>query len=150
MCHDAANYHFELGKGEQLTDGDDIAIIATGLAVNEALTAAARLAVAGIHARVINIHTIKPLDEEIVCRAAAECKRVVTCEEHSVIGGLGEAVCSVLSEKQPALVRKLGVQDRFGISGPAWDLLHLYGIDADAIEKAARELLAVRLLAISC
>ncbi len=143
VFHDAANYHFELGKGEQLTDGDDIAIIATGLAVNEALTAAARLAAAGIHARVINIHTIKPLDEEIVCRAAAECKRVVTCEEHSVIGGLGEAVCSVLSEKQPALVRKLGVQDRFGVSGPAWDLLHLYGIDADAIEKTARELLAI-------
>ena len=123
VFHDEANYHFELGKGEQLTEGNDIAIIATGLMVNEARLAAEQLAAEGIHARVINIHTIKPLDEEIVIQAAKECGKVITAEEHSVIGGLGEAVCAVLSEKCPTPVRRVGVQDKFGCSGPAWDLL---------------------------
>ncbi len=98
VFHDAENYHFEIGKGEQITEGSDIAIIATGLMVNEARMAAEQLAAEGIHARVINIHTIKPLDEEIVLKAAKECGKVITAEEHNVIGGLGEAVCAVLSE----------------------------------------------------
>ena len=96
----------------------------------------------GIHARVINIHTIKPLDEEIVLKAAKECGKVITAEEHSVIGGLGEAVCAVLSEKLPTPVRRVGVQDKFGCSGPAWDLLKLYGLDAATICKTAHEMLA--------
>ena len=141
VFHDEANYHFEIGKGEQLTEGDDIAIIATGLMVNEARLAAEQLAAEGIHARVINIHTIKPLDEEIVIQAAKECGKVITAEEHSVIGGLGEAVCALLSEKQPTPVRRIGVLDKFGCSGPAWDLLKLYGLDAATICKTVHEML---------
>ena len=134
-------YHFEIGKGEVLREGKDVAIIATGLMVNEARMAAEQLAAEGIHARVINIHTIKPLDEEIVLKAAKECGKVITAEEHSVIGGLGEAVCAVLSEKLPTPVRRVGVQDKFGCSGPAWDLLKLYGLDAATICKTAHEML---------
>ena len=141
VFHDEANYHFEIGKGEQLTAGDDIAIIATGLMVNEARLAAEQLAAEGIHARVINIHTIKPLDEEIILKAAKECGKVITAEEHSVIGGLGEAVCALLSEKQLTPVRRIGVQDKFGCSGPAWDLLKLYGLDAATICKTVHEML---------
>ena len=141
VFHDEANYHFELGKGEQITEGDDIAIVATGLMVNEARIAAEQLAADGIHARVINIHTIKPLDEDIILKAAKECGKIVTAEEHSVIGGLGEAVCAVLSEKCPTPVRRVGVQDKFGCSGPAWDLLKLYGLDAATICKTAKEML---------
>ena len=141
VFHDEANYHFEIGKGEQITEGDDIAIIATGLMVNEARMAAEQLAAEGIHARVINIHTIQPLDEEIILKAAKECGKVITAEEHSVIGGLGEAVCSLLSEKLPTPVRRVGVQDKFGCSGPAWDLLKLYGLDAATICKTAHEML---------
>ena len=132
---------FEIGKGEQITEGSDIAIIATGLMVNEARMAAEQLAAEGIHARVINIHTIKPLDEEIVLKAAKECGKVITAEEHNVIGGLGEAVCAVLSEKLPTPVRRVGVQDVFGCSGPAWDLLKFYGLDAATICKTAHEML---------
>ena len=141
VFHDADNYHFEIGKGEQITEGNDIAIIATGLMVNEARIAAEQLAAEGIHARVINIHTIKPLDEEIVLKAAKECGKVITAEEHNVIGGLGEAVCAVLSEKLPTPVRRVGVQDVFGCSGPAWDLLAKYGLDAATICKTAHEML---------
>ena len=141
VFHDAENYHFEIGKGEQITEGSDIAIIATGLMVNEARMAAEQLAAEGIHARVINIHTIKPLDEEIVLKAAKECGKVITAEEHNVIGGLGEAVCAVLSEKLPTPVRRVGVQDVFGCSGPAWDLLKFYGLDAATICKTAHEML---------
>ena len=107
----------------------------------EARKAAETLAAEGIHARVINIHTIKPLDEEIVLKAAKECGKVITVEEHSVIGGLGEAVCAVLSEKLPTPVRRVGVQDVFGCSGPAWDLLKFYGLDAATICKTAHEML---------
>ena len=132
---------FEIGKGEQLTEGNDIAIVATGLMVNEARKAAETLAAEGIHARVINIHTIKPLDEDIILKAARECGKIVTAEEHNVIGGLGEAVCSLLSEKLPTPVRRVGVQDKFGCSGPAWDLLKEYGLDAATICKTAKEML---------
>ena len=141
VFHDEANYHFEIGKGEQLTEGNDIAIVATGLMVNEARKAAETLAAEGIHARVINIHTIKPLDEDIILKAARECGKIVTAEEHNVIGGLGEAVCSLLSEKLPTSVRRVGVQDKFGCSGPAWDLLKEYGLDAATICKTAHEML---------
>ena len=109
--------------------------------VNEARMAAEQLAAEGIHARVINIHTIKPLDEEIVIKAAKECGKVITAEEHNVIGGLGEAVCAVLSEKLPTPVRRVGVQDVFGCSGPAWDLLKKFGLDAATICKTAHEML---------
>ena len=141
VFHDPDNYHFEIGKGEQLTEGNDIAILATGLMVNEARIAAEQLAAEGIHARVINLHTIKPLDEELVLKAAAECGKVITAEEHNVIGGLGEAVCALLSEKLPTPVRRIGVQDEFGCSGPAWDLLHAYGLDAATIVKTTHEML---------
>ena len=107
----------------------------------EGTPSAEQLAAEGIHARVINIHTIKPLDEDIILKAAKECGKIVTAEEHSVIGGLGEAVCAVLSEKCPTPVRRVGVQDKFGCSGPAWDLLKLYGLDAATICKTAKEML---------
>ena len=141
VFHDEANFTFQIGKGEQLTEGDDVALIATGLEVNEARIAAGHLAEQGIGARVINIHTIKPLDEEIILEAARDCRRVITCEEHSVIGGLGEAVCSLLSEKLPTPVRRVGIQDKFACSGPAWDLIHAFGLDAATIEKTAHEML---------
>ena len=141
VFHDEASYHFEIGKGEQVTEGDDIAILATGLMVNEAILAARQLAEEGIHARVINLPTIKPLDEALVLKAARECGRIVTGEEHNIIGGLGEAVCAVLAEKLPTPVRRVGVQDTFGCSGPAADLLHLYGLDAATICRTAREML---------
>ena len=138
VFHDEANYHFELGKGEQLTEGNDIAIIATGLMVNEARMAAEQLAAEGIHARVINIHTIKPIDRELVVKSALKTGKVVTVEEHSVIGGLGSAVCDVLCEEAPTKVLKIGVNDVFGESGPALELLHKYELDAEGIYKKVK------------
>lgn len=137
--HDETNYHFEIGKGEQLTDGNDVAIIATGLMVNEALVAAKELEGLGIHARVINICTIKPLDEQIVIKAAKECGKIITCEEHNIIGGLGEAVAAVLGEKHPTAIRRIGVNDEFGHSGPAKELLHQFGMTADHIVEVAKQ-----------
>jgi len=138
VFHDEENFTFEIGKGEQLTEGNDVAIIATGLMVNEALMAAETLKAEGISARVINICTIKPLDEEIVLKAAKECGKVVTCEEHSIIGGLGEAVAAVLSEKCPTKMRRVGVNDEFGHSGPAWPLLKDMGLCAENIVKVVK------------
>ena len=135
VFHDEETFKFEIGKGEQLTEGNDVAIIATGLMVNEALMAAEQLKAEGIAARVINICTIKPLDEEIVLKAAKECGKVVTCEEHSIIGGLGEAVAAVLSEKCPTKMRRVGVNDEFGHSGPAWPLLKEMGLCAENIVR---------------
>ena len=132
------DYPFAVGKGVQLVAGNDVTIVATGLLVSEALIAAEQLKNEGIQARVINLCTIKPLDEEIVLRAARECHKIITVEEHSVIGGLGEAVCSLLSEKAPTPVRRIGVQDKFGHSGPAWEVLRDYGLTADAIADAVR------------
>ena len=132
--------NFQIGKGEVLKDGTDVAIIANGLMVNEALVAAEELAQAGINAMVINMATIKPLDEELVLAAAEKCGRVITCEEHSVIGGLGEAVCSVLSEKKPTVVRRIGVNDEFGHSGPAAALLKQFGLSAEHIVEVAKDL----------
>jgi len=131
---------FEIGKGEILRDGADVAIIANGLMVNEALAAAEELAAAGIHAMVINMATIKPLDEELVLAAAKKCGKVITCEEHSVIGGLGEAVCSCLAEKLPTVVRRIGVNDEFGHSGPAAALLKQFGLSAEHIVEVAKDL----------
>ena len=139
VFHDEENYRFEIGKGETLTEGSDVAIIATGLMVNEALMAAKTLAEKGIHARVINICTIKPLDEEIVIEAAKACGKVITCEEHSVIGGLGEAVAAVLAEKCPTAMRRIGVNDEFGHSGPAWEVLRQFGLCADHIVEVAED-----------
>ena len=140
VFHDEATFKFEIGKGEQLTEGNDVAIIATGLEVNEALIAAEQLKNEGIQARVINLCTVKPLDEEIVLKAAKECGAVVTCEEHSIFGGLGEAVAGVLGEKCPTSMRRVGVKDVFGHSGPAWELLEQFGLRSDAIVAAVKEL----------
>ena len=132
-------YTFQIGKGEVLREGTDVAIIANGLMTYEAIQAGQALAQQGVNAMVINMPTIKPLDEELVLAAAETCGKVITCEEHSVIGGLGEAVCSLLSEKRPTPVRRIGVNDVFGRSGPAGKLLELYGLCADNIVKTALE-----------
>ena len=134
-------YEFAIGKGEVVRDGADIAIIANGLMVYEAIKAGEELATAGINAMIINMPTVKPLDEELVLEAAKKCGKVITCEEHSVIGGLGEAVCSFLSENYPAPVRRIGVNDRFGQSGPAAQVLEYYGLCAGNIVKVAKEFL---------
>lgn len=139
VIHDEETFSFTIGKGEQLTDGNDVAILATGLMVSEALEAARLLAEDGISARVINLASIKPLDEELVLTAAKECGKIITCEEHNIIGGLGEAVCSLLSEKHPVPVRRIGVNDEFGHSGPAVELLRQFGLCADHIADVARE-----------
>lgn len=139
VIHDEETFSFTIGKGEQLTDGNDVAILATGLMVSEALEAARLLAEDGIRARVINLASIKPLDEELVLTAAKECGKIITCEEHNIIGGLGEAVCSLLSEKYPVPVRRIGVNDEFGHSGPAVELLRQFGLCADHIADVARE-----------
>ena len=134
VIHDELNYSFEIGKGEQLTDGFDVAVIANGLMVGEALKAATILKNQGIiGVRVINMPTIKPLDEDIILRDAHDCKRIVTVEEHSVIGGLGEAVCSLVSEKMPVPVRRIGVNDQFGHSAPAWEVLADFGLTAEHV-----------------
>lgn len=133
VINDRPDYRFELGKGIVLREGKDLTIFATGLEVSESLAAAELLAADGIQAKVVNIHTIKPLDEELVVAAAKETGKVVTVEEHSVIGGLGSAICDVLCEKCPTPVKKLGVQDVFGESGPAVKLLEKYRLDAKGI-----------------
>ncbi len=133
------DYKFEIGKGEILRDGKDVAIIANGLLVYEAIQAGEELAKAGIDAMIINMATIKPLDEELVIAAAKKCGKVITCEEHSVIGGLGEAVCAVLSEKCPTPVKRIGVNDEFGHSGPAVKLLEQFGLCASNIVNVAKE-----------
>ncbi len=138
VFHDE-DYDFQIGKGEVIKDGKDVAIIANGLMVYEAIKAGEMLAEMGINARVINMATIKPLDDELVLKAAKECGKIITCEEHSVIGGLGEAVCSLLSEKLPTPVRRIGVNDEFGHSGPAVDLLKQFGLSAENIVAVAKE-----------
>ncbi|HIT61175.1 MAG TPA: transketolase family protein [Candidatus Fimousia stercorigallinarum] len=135
VIFDPEDYHFEIGKGQVLTEGTDVTIIATGLMVSNSLDAAKMLAEKGISAKVINMATIKPLDEELVIAAAKETGKVVTVEEHSVIGGLGSAVCDVLSEKCPTQVLKIGINDEFGHSGPALDLIAEFGLDAKGIAE---------------
>ena len=133
VINDNEDYKFEIGKGVVLREGKDLTIVATGLEVAESLEAAEKLAADGIDAKVINIHTIKPLDKELIVAAAKETGKVVTVEEHSVIGGLGSAVCDVLAEEAPTKVLKIGVNDTYGESGPAKALLEKYGLDAAGI-----------------
>ncbi len=133
------DFQFEIGKGEVLREGTDVAIIANGLMTYEAIEAGEKLAEQGINAMVINMATIKPLDEALVVGAAGKCGKVITCEEHSIIGGLGEAVCAVLSEKCPTPVRRIGVNDEFGHSGPAAALLKQFGLCSDHIVEVAKE-----------
>ena len=135
----AEDFKFQIGKGEIVREGTDIAIIANGLMVYEAMKAGEALAEQGINALIINMATIKPLDEELVLEAARKCGKVITCEEHSVIGGLGEAVCALLSEKLPTPVKRSGMNDEFGRSGPAGELLQHYGLCAENIAKTAKE-----------
>ena len=139
VIHEEENYSFEIGKAEVLRPGTDVAVAATGLMVAEALKAAETLAAEGINVRVINVCSIKPLDEETILAAARECGKIVTCEEHSIIGGLGEAVCSLVSEKHPVPVRRVGVNDEFGHSGPAAALLEEMGLCASHIAEVVRE-----------
>ena len=138
VVNDPETYKFELGKGVVLREGKDVVIFATGLEVAETLEAAEKLAADGIEAKVINIHTIKPIDKELIVSAAKEAGKVVTVEEHSVIGGLGSAVCDVLSEEAPTKVMKIGVNDVFGESGPALELIKKYGLDADSIYEKVK------------
>ena len=139
VINDHPDYKFEIGKGITLKDGKDMTIIATGLCVSESLEAAKLLAADGIDARVINIHTIKPLDEALVVKAAKETDRIFTVEEHSIIGGLGSAVCDTLAAQAPTKVTKIGVEDTYGESGPAVELIHKYGLDAEGIYKKIKE-----------
>ncbi len=136
ILNDESDYRFEIGKGVVLRDGSDCSIIATGLCVYGAVHAAEILAGRGIDAQVVNIHTIKPIDEELIVAAAEKTGRLFTVEEHSVIGGLGSAVAETLSERRPTRLTRLGIQDEFGVSGPAWDLIHKYGLDAEGIADA--------------
>lgn len=141
VINDNPDYKFEIGKGVVLREGKDLTIIATGLPVANCLEAAEMLSADGVDAKVINIHTIKPLDEDLVVAAAQETGKVVTVEEHSVIGGLGSAVCDVLSEKAPTKVMKIGIYDTFGESGPAVELVKKYGLDAESIYKKVKSFL---------
>lgn len=141
VLNDRDSYEFELGRGVVMRAGTDVTIVACGLMVAAALEAADALTASGIEAEVINMHTIKPLDADTLVASARKTGRVVTSEEHSVMGGLGEAVCAALAERCPVPVRRVGVQDTFGESGPAQELLHKYGLDANGIAAAVRELL---------
>lgn len=141
VINDRPDYKFEIGKGILLCEGTDVTIVATGLCVNSALEAAEKLASEGISAEVINIHTIKPLDEEIILKSAAKTGKVVTAEEASIIGGLGGAVAELLSEKLPTKMMRIGVRDVFGESGPATELLHKYKLDGDGAYEQIRKIL---------
>ena len=141
VINDNPDYKFELGKGIVLREGTDVTLVATGLMVGYTLEAAEMLAKEGVNAKVINIHTIKPIDEDLLVAAAKETGKVVTIEEHSVIGGLGGAVCEVLSEKCPVPVKRIGVYDEFGQSGPATELLHYYKLDAEGIYGQIKDFL---------
>ena len=138
VINDNPDYKFEIGKGILLKEGTDVSIIATGLEVCEALEAAKMLEADGIHAEVINIHTIKPIDRELVVATAKKTGKVVTVEEHSINGGLGSAVCEVLCEECPTKVLRIGVEDKFGESGPALELIHKYELDAEGIYKKVK------------
>lgn len=141
VLNDAENYEFQWGKGVTLRDGDDITVIATGLMVGEAVQAADVLKEQGISVRVINMHTIKPIDEEIICKAAKETGQIVTVEEHSIIGGLGSAVAECVTQNCPVPVIRIGVNDEFGHSGPAVDLLKEFGLSAEHIIATVKKAL---------
>ena len=139
VINDKPDYKFEIGKGNIVREGKDVTIVATGICVDSALGAAEKLAADGIDAEVVSICTIKPLDEELIVKSAKKTGKVVTVEEHSVIGGLGSAVCDCLSEKLPTPVKKIGMQDIFGESGSAAALIQKYGIDAEGVYKSVKE-----------
>ena len=139
VINDKPGYKFTIGKGEKLTEGKDVTIVATGICVDSALNAAKLLEADGISAEVINIHTIKPIDKDIILESAKKTGKVVTVEEHSVIGGLGSAVCDVLSENLPTPVKKIGVPDVFGESGTAAELVKKFGLDAESVYKTVKE-----------
>ena len=141
VINDRDDYKFEIGKGVVLKEGTDLTLIATGLEVAESLAAAEKLEAEGISVEVINMHTIKPLDVDLVVRSAAKTGKVVTVEEHSIMGGLGSAVAEVIAEKQPAKLLRIGVEDRFGESGPALKLLEKYELDAAGIYKKVKAFL---------
>ena len=134
-------FEFKIGKGEIMREGTGIAIIANGLMTYEAIKAGEALEAMGIHARIVNMSTIKPLDEELVLKCAKECGKIITCEEHSIIGGLGEAVCSYLAETCPVPVKRIGVNDKFGCSGTAAEVLKAYGLSAEHIVEVTKEFL---------
>ena len=138
------SYKFEIGKGAVLTEGDDVTIVATGLMVNEALLAAESLKADGISARVVNMATIKPIDREIIVESAKKTGAIVTAEEHNILGGLGSAVAEVVCETVPVPVLRVGVEDVFGKSGPAVELLHIYGLDAQHIAEKAKAAVALK------
>ena len=142
VINTGADYSFKIGKGVKLKDGKDVTIIATGICVDSALKAAEKLEVDGISADVINIHTIKPIDKDIILESAKKTGKVVTVEEHSVIGGLGSAVCDVLSEELPTPVKKIGMNDVFGESGPAGELVKKYGLDGDGVYNTVKAFLS--------
>lgn len=139
--NDPDNYSFEIGKGITLEDGNDVTVIATGLVVYEALKAVRALKEKGINARLINMHTIKPIDKDIIIKAAKETGKIITIEEHNIIGGLGEAVASVTAENYPVPVYRIGVEDTFGHSGPAVELLAEFGLNKDGIERKILEII---------
>ena len=140
VINTGADYKFEIGKGVKLRDGKDVTIVATGICVDSAMKAAEKLAADGIEADVINIHTIKPLDKDIVLESAKKTGKVVTVEEHSVIGGLGSAVCDAVCEEYPVKVTKIGMQDKFGESGSAGALVAKYGLDGDGVYNTVKGL----------
>ncbi len=137
--NDPETYSFELGKGITLHEGNDVTVIASGLVVNEALKAVKELEAEGISARLINIHTIKPIDRDIVIKAAQETGRIITVEEHNVVGGLADAVCEVVTAECPVKVTRIGVQDEFGYSGPAWELLDAFKLTQPHIAQVIRD-----------
>lgn len=141
VVYDKDNYKFEFGKGITLKEGNDVTIIATGIMVHESLEAAKILEAEGINARIIDIHTIKPIDKDIIIKAAKETKGIITAEEHSIIGGLGSAVAEVLAEEYPAKLTRIGVKDKFGCSGKPRELLEKYEITANDIVKAAKNII---------
>ncbi len=144
VLNDGSEYRFELGKGVTLADGGDITLVGTGLLVPETLRARDLLAAEGIHARVLNIHTIKPIDRGLIVKAAEETGVIVTAEEHNIIGGLGSAVCEVVAEECPVRVLRVGVEDRFGQSGSAKEVLAHYGLTAEHVAETARNALERR------
>ena len=138
------DYKFEIGKGVKMADGNDVSLVATGIEVEQALAARELLAAEGISASVVNISTIKPLDEDLIVAEAARCGALVTCEEHTVIGGLGGAVCECLAEKRPTPVLRVGINDEFGRSGPAKELISYYHLDAQSIAEKAKAAIALK------
>jgi transketolase len=139
VINDKPDYKFEIGKGQLVREGKDVTIVATGIMVDSAIGAAEKLAAEGIDAEIINICTIKPIDKDIIIKSAQKTGKVVTCEEHSVIGGLGSAVCEVLADEYPVKVKRIGMQDVFGESGSASELTHKYQLDAEGVYKQVKE-----------